>query len=107
MLSGKYQNNARPEGSRWTMTQRQGLFRNQTTGHEATARYCEIAERAGITPSQLALAWCQQVPGVTSTIIGATTTAQLAENIDGFSVALSEDTLTSIGEVLQQYPLGF
>lgn len=107
MLSGKYQNNARPEGSRWTMTQRQGLFRNQTTGQEATARYCEIAERAGITPSQLALAWCQQVPGVTSTIIGATTTAQLAENIDGFSVTLSEDTLTSIAKVLQQYPLGF
>lgn len=107
MLSGKYQNNARPEGSRWTMTQRQGLFRSQQAGHEATARYCDIAQGAGITPSQLALAWCQQVPGVTSTIIGATSTAQLAENIDGFSVTLSGDTLASISDVLQQYPLGF
>ncbi|QJR81545.1 aldo/keto reductase [Alteromonas pelagimontana] len=107
MLSGKYLNDARPKESRWTYVQRQGLFRNKPQGHEATRRYMEIAKRAGITPSQLALAWCQQVPGVTSTIIGATTLDQLKENIAGFEITLDEPVLRQIEEVLQLYPLGF
>ena len=67
----------------------------------------KIAEKAGITPSQLALAWCKQVPGVTSTIIGATTVPQLKENIDAFDISLSKETLDDIHSVLRQYPLGF
>ena len=107
MLSGKYMNGDRPKGSRWTLVQRQGLFRDKEPAREATARYVEIAKRAKITPSQLALAWCKQVPGVTSTIIGATTTAQLAENLSAFSLNLDESTLKQIGEVVRRYPLGY
>ena len=107
MLSGKYLGGQRPEGSRWTLVQRQGLFRDKPAAHEATQRYVEIAKRADITPSQLALAWCRQVPGVTSTIIGATSIQQLTQNIDAFSVQLEDDVLQQIGEVIRQYPLGF
>ena len=67
----------------------------------------QIAKKAGITPSQLALAWCQQVPGVTSTIIGATTMPQLKENIDAFDLSLSQETLDDVHSVLRQYPMGF
>jgi aryl-alcohol dehydrogenase-like predicted oxidoreductase len=107
MLSGKYQDGARPEGSRWTLAQRMGLFRDKAPAQAATAEYMKIAEKAGITPSQLALAWCKQVPGVTSTIIGATTVPQLKENIDAFDISLSKETLDDIHGVLRQYPLGF
>ncbi|AEF01614.1 aldo/keto reductase [Alteromonas naphthalenivorans] len=107
MLSGKYMNGDRPKGSRWTLVQRQGLFRDKEPAREATARYVEIAKRAKITPSQLALAWCKQVPGVTSTIIGATTTEQLAENLSAFSLNLDESTLKQIGEVVRRHPLGY
>ena len=107
MLSGKYQNGARPEGSRWTLAQRMGLFRDQAPAQAATAQYMQVAEKAGITPSQLALAWCRQVPGVTSTIIGATTLDQLSENIAAFDLTLSEDTLSDIHGILKSYPLGF
>ena len=107
ILSGKYLGGQRPEGSRWTLVQRQGLFRDKPAAHEATQRYVEIAKRAGITPSQLALAWCRQVPGVTSTIIGATSLQQLRQNIDAFSVQLNDDTLQQIGEVIREYPFGF
>ena len=107
MLSGKYQKGARPEGSRWTLAQRMGLFRDKPPAQAATAEYMQIAEKAGITPSQLALAWCQQVPGVTSTIIGATTMPQLKENIDAFDLSLSQETLDDVHSVLRQYPMGF
>lgn len=107
MLSGKYAEGERPKGSRWTLVQRQGLFRDKTPARKATACYVDIAKRASMTPSQLALAWCRQVPGVTSTIIGATSTAQLSENIDAFSLTLSEHLLGEIGEVIRRYPMGF
>ncbi len=107
LLSGKYSNGERPKGSRWTLTQRNGLFRDMPLAHEATAQYVDIAGNAGITPSQLALAWCRDVPGVTSTIIGATTSAQLSENLDGFDVKLSKDTLAKITKVIKQAPLAF
>ena len=107
MLTGKYVGGQRPEGSRWTLVQRQGLFRDKPAGQEATTRYVEIAEQAGITPAQLALAWCRQVPGVTSTIIGATSLSQLSQNIDAFSIELEADVLKQIDQVIHQYPLGF
>ncbi|MBT79920.1 MAG: aldo/keto reductase [Alteromonadaceae bacterium] len=107
MLAGKYLDDARPKGSRWTYVQRQGLFRDKQPAHDATRRYVEIASRAGITPSQLALAWCQQVPGVTATIIGATTEAQLAENIDAFNLTLDSAVLRQIEEVYRAYPVPF
>lgn len=107
LLSGKYHNGARPEGSRWTFTQRNGLFRDTALAHEATGAYVDIATRAGITPSQLALAWCKQVPGVTSTIIGATSCTQLQEDIDAFSITLSEETMASVLAVIKQYPMAF
>ena len=107
MLSGKYHNDARPAGSRWTYSQRQGLFRDQPMAREATAAYMDIAADYQLTPAQLALAWCRQVPGVSSTIIGATSTAQLTENIQAFDITLSSEALAAIGATLQRYPLGY
>ena len=107
MLAGKYMDGDRPKGSRWTFVQRQGLFRDKQPAHDATKRYVEIAGRAGITPSQLALAWCRQVPGVTSTIIGATTTEQLKENISAFDIILDDAILRQIDDVYRSYPQPF
>lgn len=106
-LSGKYANGVIPEGSRWTMTNRHGNFRNKPAVHEAVAAYGAIAAGIGITASQLALAWCAHLPWVTSTIIGATSMAQLEENIDAFGMALSEDTLKAVAEVQRQFPVPF
>ncbi|CAM2919987.1 Aldo/keto reductase [Moritella viscosa] len=107
MLSGKYLNNARPEGSRWTFSQRNKLYRNTEDAHLATTEYVDIAHQHGITPAQLALAWCDQVDGVTSTIIGATTLPQLKENIRAFSTQLTPQALTDIESVLKRYPAPF
>lgn len=103
MLTGKYLNGQRPAGSRWTMSQRNGLFRNTQASDEAIAGYLKIAAEHNVTAAQLALAWCNQVDGVTSTIIGATSTAQLKEDIAAFDMQLSETCLNQIGQVLGRY----
>ncbi|WP_394228186.1 aldo/keto reductase [Pseudoalteromonas spongiae] len=107
MLSGKYLNDARPHGSRWTLMQRNGLFRNTETAQQAVAEYCQLAAKLGITPSQLALAWCDKVDGVTSTIIGATTQQQLGENIAAFELNLPDDFMAQVDAIWRKYPLPY
>ncbi|MFC3121038.1 aldo/keto reductase [Agaribacter flavus] len=107
LLTGKYRHGARPEGSRWTLVHRHGLFRDTTESQAAVLAYCEIAERYGLSPTTMALAWCKQVDGVSSTIIGATSLPQLQENIQAFNIELSEDCLQDIRDVLKQFPMPF
>jgi aryl-alcohol dehydrogenase-like predicted oxidoreductase len=106
-LTGKYLNNARPKGSRWTIVQRNGLFRDTTAVHKASAAYMEVAKHHGITAAQLALAWCKQINGVTSTIIGATTKEQLKENIEAFDIELNNEALEEINRILKMHPMPF
>ncbi|MBE0367174.1 aldo/keto reductase [Pseudoalteromonas aurantia] len=107
MLTGKYIDGARPAGSRWTLMQRQGLFRDTKYSNQATKLYVDIAKSHGLTPAQLALAWCNQVDGVTSTIIGATNMSQLKENLNAFEQSLTSEVLEEITQVFKQYPAPF
>ena len=107
MLSGKYLNGARPAGSRLTYSQRNRLFRDTPVADSAIKAYQEIAIAHGISAAQLALKWVDQVNGVTSTIIGATSMEQLKEDIDAFNSPLSEQALSEISAVLKQYPAPF
>ncbi|MEM0910424.1 MAG: aldo/keto reductase, partial [Pseudomonadota bacterium] len=90
-----------------TLAQRQGLFRDTDNSDSAVSGYCKIAENYEITPSQLALAWCDQIDGVTSTIIGATTIEQLTEDIDAFSLNLPTGCLEEVMQIFKQYPTPF
>ena len=107
LLSGKYLNGARPAGSRWTLAQRNGLLRDTPAVHKAVGAYAEIAKENGFTPAQLALAWCNQVDGVTSTIIGATKMEQLKEDIQAFSKPLNQQMMSDINDVFKTYPVPF
>ncbi|WP_395344830.1 aldo/keto reductase [Ningiella sp. W23] len=107
LLSGKYRNGERPKGSRFTFVQRNGMFRDTEQSQMAVEAYCDLAQKHDMTPSQLALAWCDQVDGVCSTIIGATTMAQLKEDIDAFDISLSEVCIDEINALIKQYPAAF
>ncbi|TWX65408.1 aldo/keto reductase [Colwellia sp. C1TZA3] len=107
LLTGKYLNGQRPAGSRFTFMQRNGLFRDTTNTAAAVQAYVDIAKKHNISPAHLALAWCKQVQGVTSTIIGATNMQQLTENIAAFNHPLTTDVLEDIKPVLQQFPSPF
>lgn len=106
-LTGKYVGGARPDGSRWSYAQRNGLFRDTKLSEQAVLGYMAVAEKHQLTPAQLALAWCDQVDGVTSTIIGATSMAQLKEDMSAFDMALSNEVLADIMAVFKRYPAPF
>lgn len=71
---------------------------------EATKLYHEIAVKNGLTLTELALAFIEQQPFLTSTIIGATTMEQLKENIDTINVTLTGDILKEINKVQELIP---
>lgn len=58
-------------------------------------RYNALARELGLTPTQLALAFCKAKWQVASTIIGVTTVAQLQEDIAAFDIDLSADALAA------------
>ncbi len=70
----------------------------------ATERYAKIAEEAGLDMAQMALAFVNSRPFVTSNIIGATSTEQLKSNIDSMDLTLSADVLDAIEAVHTQQP---
>jgi aryl-alcohol dehydrogenase-like predicted oxidoreductase len=106
-LSGKYRNGARPEGCRWTTEQRNGIFRDTSQSHAAIEAYYEIASAHNLSLAQLALAYIYQFRGVRSTIIGATSLAQLKEDLSAYEVVLSDAILQEIDQVIKRYPVPF
>jgi len=69
----------------------------------AAAAYAEVAKEAGMSPTELALAWCYHREHVCSTIIGATSISQLEENIGAYDIKLDDNTLEKIGSVYKKY----
>jgi aryl-alcohol dehydrogenase-like predicted oxidoreductase len=65
----------------------------------AVGAYCELAATRGLTPVQLALGFVASRPFVTSTIVGATTRAQLAGNLDAIATPLDRETLAAIDAI--------
>jgi aryl-alcohol dehydrogenase-like predicted oxidoreductase len=107
VLSGKYIDGQRPEKSRWSLAQRLGLFRDTEIVNAAVKAYANIAATHKITPAQLALLWCDNIDGVTSTIIGATSVQQMEEDIDAFTMKYTAELENDILGVLKQYPVPF
>ena len=103
MLSGKYLNN-NPENTRITLFDMFGQRYFKTNTNEAVAAYVDIAKKYQISPTQLALAFVRSRWFVKSTIIGATTMAQLQENLESVNVVLNKDVLSEIDVVHSRYP---
>ncbi len=65
----------------------------------AARRYNALAREHGLTPTQLALAFCYRNPKVASTIIGVTSLAQLDQCLDAWAVQLSPELLKQIDAI--------
>jgi aryl-alcohol dehydrogenase-like predicted oxidoreductase len=97
-LTGKYLNGARPPGARTTLFERSQRY--ETPGAErAIEKYVGLAREFGLDPAQMALAFVNARPFVTSTIIGATSMEQLKVDIGSIDVTITpelEDRLNAI-----------
>lgn len=102
-LTGKFRHGARPANARVTLFSRFSRYSNPES-EWAVEQYAQLAEKHGLTLTQLALAFIKQQFFVTSTIIGATNLDQLKENIQAFDVDLSEEVLQGIEAIHRQQP---
>ena len=108
VLTGKYEPGAQPpEGSRARdekggadMVQR--YLRDDVL--EAVQRLKPVADDAGLSLAQLAVAWVLQNQNVASAIIGASRPEQVAENVKAAGVRLDDDALKAIDTALGDIP---
>jgi len=104
VLSGKYlPGQALPEGSRATDEKSganfiKGFLRDEVL--EAVQRLKPIAEQAGLSMPQLAIAWVLQNPNVAAALVGASRPEQLADTVKASGVTLDADTMAAIDAAL-------
>jgi len=103
VLSGKYLNGAKPEGARLSLYPDYNRYSNENAV-KATQAYVSLAKEHDLNPAQMALAFINSQPFVTSNIIGATNMQQLRDNIASADISLSSDVLEGIAAIHQQYP---
>jgi len=103
MLSGKYLNGQQPAKARVTLYPNYSRY-SSSSSFKATERYQDLANKHGLSLTQMALAFVNDQPFVTSNIIGATSLKQLEENIGSIAVTLSEEILGEIQQIHEQIP---
>jgi len=103
VLSGKYLDGARPDGARLTLFTRFDRYNSANAGR-ATQAYVDIARKHGLDPAQMALAYVNSRSFLTSNIIGATTMAQLKDNIASIDLTLTDEVLEEIEAVHKDIP---
>ncbi|MCW5237815.1 aldo/keto reductase [Verminephrobacter eiseniae] len=105
LLTGKYDQGgatgpSAPRGARITVYE---SMRKQRWGRAeallAARRYNALARANGLTPTQMALAFCYTKWQVSSTIIGVTSVAQLDENLNTWGTTLSPEVLQGIDAI--------
>ena len=105
LLTGKYDVTGTdgPDAPHGARIARYESVRKQRWGRPealaAARRYNALAHENGLTPTQLALAFCYTKWQVASTIIGVTSVAQLDEDLDAFGTTLSAEVLAEIDRI--------
>ena len=103
VLTGKYRNGKKPENSRLTLFPHYDRYNSESCKKSVEA-YNGIAEKNGLSLTQLALAFVNDRPFVTSNIIGATNISQLKENIESVFIKLNETILKEINDIHETIP---
>ncbi|MCB9060792.1 MAG: NADP(H)-dependent aldo-keto reductase [Halobacteriovoraceae bacterium] len=97
VLTGKYLESM-PANARITLFPRFSRYMSDG-GIEATKKYVDLARTYELSPAQMALAYVNSRPFLTSNIIGATNLEQLKENIESVNIKLNDEVLAKIEEI--------
>ena len=103
VLSGKYLTEIPPRKARITLFPNYNRYSGETAV-QATQKYADLAKEHGLSLTQMALAFVNTRPFLTSNIIGATSMEQLKENIESIDVNLSDEVLEGIEEIHKAIP---
>jgi len=110
VLSGKYAKWAQKPTVKPKRSRRLGLVKGyeeafrMSEAPSAVDLYVQVARKHGVTPAQLAIALCNSRKFVASTVIGATSREQLAENLEGFRVEWTEEMEADVLSVYKRIP---
>lgn len=102
LLSGKYHDGREVSQARLRRFPKMARY-SEDFVMDIAAKYIEIANKHGLSPAQMALAFVSSRPFLTSNIIGATTLAQLKENIESIDLDLSDKVIAEIDSVHRQH----
>ncbi|MEA2438667.1 MAG: hypothetical protein QOH76_91 [Thermoleophilaceae bacterium] len=108
LLTGKYRaGQAPPPDSRAAHSEMGAPMRMlmNDAALEAVERLRPVAEEAGLSMTELALAWVLRRPEVASAIVGASRPEQVHANVKASGVELADDTLAAIDEALGDAPV--
>ena len=104
ILSGKYIGGAKPPNARFTLFDSLGVRFRPPMVAEAVEAYAALARRRGLTLVQLALGYVASRWFLGASIIGATTMAQLKEDIVAAQFVLNPETLVDIRAIQARFP---
>ncbi|MBV9490634.1 MAG: aldo/keto reductase [Verrucomicrobia bacterium] len=107
LLTGKY-NQGLPPDARLGL-ERYGWLRDWVLKPERLEKvreFCRLAEKIGLKPSVLAVAWCLKNPHVSTVILGASKVHQLEENLQASAAAekLTPDVLDRLEAIMGTKP---
>ena len=106
MISGKYLNGAQPKGAR-LMIETRSEHRVHANTDVAITKYIELAQQYNLDVTQMALAFVNEQPFVTSTLIGATNMTQLKNNIASIDIKLPIEVRDKIENIRRDNPMPF
>lgn len=106
LLSGKYQGDVTPDKSRRSYVKDLGGRMTPRT-LPIVAEYLAVAEKHGLNPVHMALAWCRTRPFMGTAIFGATTMDQLDLALGSVDVALSDEVLSELNTVNKANPMPY
>ncbi|MGL4394016.1 MAG: aldo/keto reductase family protein [Brevinema sp.] len=104
-LSGKYRKGKEiPKDSRAANGKINEFMQSYLTpeNFDRIEKFINVANRKECSPSQLALSWLLHKPGITSVLIGASSVAQVEENVKAIEVSLTKEDLTELENIFSE-----
>ena len=77
----------------------------QESDFKIVDRVVDLAQKRGVKPTQIALAWLLHKPGVTSPIIGASKIEHLKDAVEALDLVLSQEEIKLLEEPYQPHPI--
>lgn len=77
----------------------------QESDFQIVDRVVELAQKRGVKPAQIALAWLLQQPGVTAPIIGASKIEHLKDAVEAVDLLLSDDERQLLESPYKPHPI--
>jgi len=103
VLAGRYQPGEPPPPNTRGASEARIVTRLEQAG-EKVNKYNALAAELGLKPSQLAIAWVNKSPAVTSPIVGASTVDQIVESLDAFDRTLTDEEYAAVNAIFDDAP---